>query len=880
MGNLKRDFPMKTITIAQARARIASMPPAIQGKGGDADTFEVAVFLRHSGLNSDTQLALFREYNARCRPPWPEEELRRKLKCVRSNDAESDFQGMNEPGGCAAMPPLSKTAIDYAAISKLFEVENPATLESLRQSSPEKSGTITTQKVLPALFPDDDLIITGSGVYAASVATVSDTLSDADSLQFIVPNAACKPEGISKEGNPSKRCLDNVGPRQYLVAEPDFKPEGESGKMLEWAQLGYGLSSHDVNACVIRYLASFCPLLAMVVNSGRKSLHCWLNVSQLDEVTAYKFMRVAVKFGADYHLWQRHQWVRMPGGTREAKGDKPQRKQPVEYFNPNATLGHKLSQAEIETIKARIEQEYQKHFPDPPQLMDETPKEAGFELAVPQPLPLALPAVPAFNAEKLLPSLLRAYVTDCAERLQVDASFVAVPLIVSIGSVLGNRIGLRPKMLDDWTEFPNVWGAIVGRPSTLKSPSLNEGMRPLRRLENRANDLHKTALADWQQAAAASKVKLSAAKSKALRAASKDQEFDAASLVQTEGDEGPPCRRYQTNDASPESLHALLTQEPNASGIMVFQDELSGLLARLNDAERGAVLRAFMLSGWAGSQPAVVDRIGRGLNLRVERCCISVLGGIQPGKLAPLVDGAVRESVEDDGWVQRLSILVWPDAPTEFKAMAREPDRKAFSAVATFVEKIEATPGPGFPGAALDDLRGAHFLRFAPDASKAFAGWLEAETHAIRSGDFSAAIESHFMKMRKTVCALALIFHLVSEWDEPEVSLSCLLGALDWCEFLKGHAFRVYGSGRNNTATAASRILQRLRTKDLTSTFTARELKRREWSGLTDAKTVDSALEMLADHGWLITQGRETQGRWTTDYTAHPTIFETSPAAN
>lgn len=66
---------------------------------------------------------------------------------------------------------------------------------------------------------------------------------------------------------------------------------------------------------------------------------------------------------------------------------------------------------------------------------------------IPTPLPTAPPAVPPFDSGKLLPSTLRTYVTDCAERLQVDASFVAVPLIVSLGSVLGNRIGLRPGYL-------------------------------------------------------------------------------------------------------------------------------------------------------------------------------------------------------------------------------------------------------------------------------------------------------------------------------------------------------------------------------------------------------------------------------------------------
>lgn len=189
-------------------------------------------------------------------------------------------------------------------------------------------------------------------------------------------------------------------------------------------------------------------------------------------------------------------------------------------------------------------------------------------------------------------------------------------------------------------------------------------------------------------------------------------------------------------------------------------------------------------------------------------------------------------------------------------------------------EKIEATQGDKFPGSAFDEVRQQHFLRLAPDASAHFLAWLESETRALRQGDYSAAVESHFMKMRKTVLALALIFHVVSEWDVPTVSLDCLLRALRWCEYLKAHALRVYGSGRSSCASSARRILQKLRGKDLPSTFTARDLKRRAWSGLTDAKNIDSALEMLTDLGWIIPSERETAGRRTIDYTAHSSIYE------
>ena len=49
---------------------------------------------------------------------------------------------------------------------------------------------------------------------------------------------------------------------------------------------------------------------------------------------------------------------------------------------------------------------------------------------------------------------------------------------------------IRPKRLDSWYEAANLWGAIVGSPGVLKSPALNEALRPLRELESKAAAAH------------------------------------------------------------------------------------------------------------------------------------------------------------------------------------------------------------------------------------------------------------------------------------------------------------------------------------------------------------------------------------------------------
>jgi hypothetical protein len=491
----------------------------------------------------------------------------------------------------------------------------------------------------------------------------------------------------------------------------------------------------------------------------------------------------------------------------------------------------------------------------------------------PHPLPSSLLRVPAFDCDRLLPLPLHGYVNDCAERLQVDPAFVAVPLIVSLGSVLGNRLGLRPKIHDDYTEFANVWGAIMGRPGALKSPALTAGTRPIHKLEAKANEANQRAKGEWKQQKAVAKIQRQAATEKAKKAAKNGQEIDPTSLGCDDDETGPPHRRFICNDASPESLHAILSRPENATGALLFADELSGLIARMSDPERGAALRSFMLSGWNGYQPAVVDRIGRGENLRVDRCCVSVLGGIQPGKLAPLVDAAVKESTLDDGWLQRFSLLVYPDAPEDFRCIDRVPDAVAYARVMSIFERVEATQGLDWAGAEHDEHRGIWFIRFEPLAAALFMEWMESETRALRAGDLGAAVESHFIKYRKAVCALALLFHIVQEHDHPSVSMQCLQRALLWVPYLKSHALRVYGSRQSETAKTAHRILDRLRKNDLAVPFTIHQLKRPCWSGLTDGKTIKAALTMLVDHDWLSEIETDTGGRPRTDYHAHPQIF-------
>ena len=65
------------------RAYAAGTPVAIQGKGGDRQTFSLVCALTHGFcLDDDAALILLLEWNRGCEPPWEEDDLRRKIREV------------------------------------------------------------------------------------------------------------------------------------------------------------------------------------------------------------------------------------------------------------------------------------------------------------------------------------------------------------------------------------------------------------------------------------------------------------------------------------------------------------------------------------------------------------------------------------------------------------------------------------------------------------------------------------------------------------------------------------------------------------------------------------------------------------------------------
>ncbi len=491
----------------------------------------------------------------------------------------------------------------------------------------------------------------------------------------------------------------------------------------------------------------------------------------------------------------------------------------------------------------------------------------------PRPLPLAgaLPPVLPFDVA-WLPEPFRAWIADIAERMQCPPEFPAVAAMAALSSVAGRRFCIQPKAQDEsYTEFPHLWAMLIGNPSLMKSPAMQAVMRPLHAMEKDALKTYGEQELDRQTAEVAARIKRSALESAARKAAQKGESFDYAQLIEAADGSATPLRRFIVNDPSVEALGEVLRDNP--TGTLLYQDELAGLLALL-EKDGNQSLRAFLLQAWSGKEGFTFDRIGRGRR-RIEACAVSLMGSIQPGVIAAHVRAANGHSAGADGFLQRFSLMVWPDVNPIWEDIDRPLDTSAeFDAEGVFYYFENLQPQQLFQNGVKANRDGIPAFQFAADAQEAFGDWRHHLEHRLRSGTLPPALEAHLGKYRKLVPALALLIHAAEEHG-GDVTLSALQRALSWARCLESHATRVFGSGVVAESDAVHTLLRKLcdGTAGLPSEFKAREVRLKGWAGLTRPDEVESACELLVEHRWLIsnTQPANSQGgRPTVTYRLNP----------
>ena len=511
-----------------------------------------------------------------------------------------------------------------------------------------------------------------------------------------------------------------------------------------------------------------------------------------------------------------------------------------------------------------------------------------------QELPSIRPPVPSLPTE-MVPEPLCPWLLDVAERACAPLEMIACPAIVSLGALVGRKLGIRPSEFDDYLVVPNLWGGIIARPGFMKTHDVEQGTAHLRRLAAIAHDNFEAEREEMEAHRDRIEAEIAATKEEMKKASKKhgdlnELEQHLADLKRDLRDAQVVERRYLTQDATVEKLGELLKE--NSNGLLVLRDELAGWLRTFDKPGREGD-REFYLEAWNGTGGYTVDRIGRGTVL-IPAVCLSIFGGIQPGKLNRYIQEAVTESGGADGLLQRLQITVWPDSLGEWKKSTSWPDTDAKNRAFEIFQYIDNFD-PANLGANTED-GSTPFLRFTREAQALFDKWRDELEIRLRSDELAStpAFESHLSKYRSLMPSLALLFHLINHAAEavaktcetfatslPDHSPSYLLRGVSleaaqmaaaWCDYLELHARKIYATELYPGVEVAHNLADKIKQGAVVDGQSTRDIYQHHWSGLGTAGHVAAALEVLIESGWVRVEVVDTPGRPAERLRIHPDL--------
>lgn len=413
----------------------------------------------------------------------------------------------------------------------------------------------------------------------------------------------------------------------------------------------------------------------------------------------------------------------------------------------------------------------------------------------------------------LLPPIIEQFARVNAAQMGCDPAGLAMAAIACCAAAIPDDVQLKLKRHDDWKESARIWVALVGDPSTKKSPIMSAASGPICRVDAQM-------MKAWLKRVA---------------------EYDALDPAEKKGKERPPQTRLRIEDATIEAAQQVLAGSPR--GVLLLQDELSGFFGAMDKygGGKGAQAdRAFWLRSFNGGEYAI-NRVMRGAGL-IPNLSVTMLGGIQPEPLRRIAGDAV-----DDGLLQRLFPIMLRKA-----TMGRdEPMPSVNLDYSTLIDGLRRLRGAGAMNFGV--------LEFSDDAQM-IRRTLEAKHLELQGLEsINRKLSAHIGKYDGLFARLCVIWHCVEHADNPE-GLPQLIDA-ETAErvgaflhrFLLAHAISFYAGclGLSDDHDRLTAIAGHILAHKL-DRVTNRDIARgdRTMRGLKDYE-VRPLLEQLEALGWL-----------------------------
>ena len=495
--------------------------------------------------------------------------------------------------------------------------------------------------------------------------------------------------------------------------------------------------------------------------------------------------------------------------------------------------------------------------------------------ATPMPLTLQLTAEPPMMDKALIHASLLAYCEDVAYRKQAPIEYVITALLMTVSCLLGNKIVIYAKQKDIWTATVNLWAMIIGEPSRVKTPVINEATRFLKVIEDDFKNTYKNAKRDYHVLVKSLEGQIAQLNKTKKKTDQTQQQIDQLQVQLDQLNANPPkLKRRIVKDTTIEKLQMILGDNPE--GCMLLWDELATFFAGLEKAGRETD-RGFLLEAWNGLNSYTVDRVTRE-SVIIDKLCLSILGTIQPEVLLKYA----RQSIDkhgSDGFLPRFQLVIFPPrGGWEYTDAKPDPDaQKHIETITAFLN----TWNPSEDSHSADyrnDIPGQIGVSFSPEAQALFARWNTELHHSLLNGSIeSDRMTEHLAKYPMLMLKLSLIFHCTeyatTSAIPPLVDELTAARAIAWCEYLGLHAERLYGVGKvrqDDITKTALALLDKVKAGKLKAGMTINDIIKHDWSGLKNSDDVTVAIHLLEENGWLRTVPTTGSGRPTSKLDINP----------
>jgi hypothetical protein len=451
------------------------------------------------------------------------------------------------------------------------------------------------------------------------------------------------------------------------------------------------------------------------------------------------------------------------------------------------------------------------------------------------------------------------WIEDAAEAAVAPADYVVAPLLAAASALIGNARWAQA--WQGWKEPPHLWCAAVGDSGDGKSPGadqINLHILPI---------IERNMAIDFPDTRREKRAEIEAAK--ARLESWKEDVRDAVrngTKPPAEPDPVPPepmAPRLVLSDATIERVASMLALAA-PKGVLMTRDELAGWLLGMNAYNEGA--RAFWLEAYGGRR-YTVDRQKSSEPIVIAHFAVSWYGGIQPGRVAEIMQGA------DDGLLARF-LWFWPN-PFPFDAPRRPPNIDwaivAFDRL-RILDLAKGEYGPTPLTVPLDDAALRRLVRF---------GKLMQEQKEVTAGLMRSAIG----KARGLVLRLSLVLEYLRWCGEdgyaapPETIKEDAVSAAARfvSEYAMPMAERTYSDAACPETDANTMRLAHWIKKERPSSIHVRDMQRNvRLAGLRDAKAIHAACAALIEAGWLGRPSAATayQQRGTKAYPVSPRLMD------